>query len=132
MKSTIIILLMITYAAFADIGISTGIGSSYYKTAVLNKERINAQNKFVSLDINHDLNESEYLTLSNVLSNYRDGNRSLLTEYELQTTFMKQLTTNNAFGIGFNFSIILNDNIPDTFLGYTLLSDPKGYDCSVF
>lgn len=114
MKATIIILLMITYAAFANIGISTGVGSSSYKVSVLNKQRITAQNEFVSLDINHELNESEYLSLSNVISNYRQGSRSILTEYELQTSFMKQLTTNNAFGIGFNFSLILNDNVPDT------------------
>ena len=111
MNVILLFLLMFINVGFANVSFSSGYGMSSYDVPIVNDSNGFSHNIFVSVDKLYSLNQRNQIVLSNVLSTNRGQSSLFLTEFELQTSFQRQLTDVEFIGVGFNVSYLINENI---------------------
>ena len=102
---------MFVNVTFADIGFLSGYGVSSFNAPSINHESGFSHNIFFGIEKPYQLNQSESLILSKVLSTNRRFSTLYLTEFEFHTMFQKELTSTESIGLGFHLSYLINEDI---------------------
>ena len=101
---------MFVNVTFADIGFLSGYGVSSFNAPSINHESGFSHNIFFGIEKPYQLNQSESLILSKVLSTNRRFSTLYLTNL-ISYVFQKELTSTESIGLGFHLSYLINEDI---------------------
>ena len=113
MNKISIVLCLLVNIVFADSKFIAGYGVSSYDVPIINNGNVFSHNLYAGIDNYYDVNSTDQIVLSTILSTNRRFDTSFLSEFELQMGFKKKLTTKDSIAFGAHVSHLLNENVPE-------------------